>query len=196
LNAESAEKKRERRERIERFSALSLFELCALCVELLFSNAHRIQRSGIRLLRVQLKDGRYEVHFALITEAQMVALAEVVAQDRKAADQFRDYLEGLQYEVQVTDKASPDPAPDLKVVVYHVSPNAALAERRARPRPRAAGASAPHFWLEVVQFLRERRPDVPLLVAVPDVQNVADKALDAGATDVTGNTVTAKVFGR
>lgn len=125
-----------------------------------------------------------------------VARAEVVAQDEKAADQFRAYLEGLQYEVLVTREVSSDPAPGADVVLYHVTPEAALAERRARPRPRRAGAALPRFWLDVVQFLRERLPGVPLLVAVPDGQNVADKALDAGATDVIDDTVTAKVFGR
>lgn len=123
--------------------------------------------------------------------------AEVVAQDEQIADRFQGYLESLGYTVEVTSEVEPTNRFNVDIVVYHVSPDAAKAERRRKARPRAMEAKGPpRFWLEAVRQISERAPAVPILVALPAGADAADKALDSGATDVIDETATPKVFRR
>jgi hypothetical protein len=123
--------------------------------------------------------------------------AEIVAEDQQIAARFRSYLEGLEYSVRVKTAVEPTDTFDVDIVVYHVSPDAAKAERRSAVRRGVKLFQKPtRFWLEVVQFLSEHAPAVPILVSVPAGGDAADKALDSGATDVIEETVTPKVFRR
>lgn len=121
--------------------------------------------------------------------------AEVVAQDTEVADRFRGYLEGLHYSVVVKTRVELASAFDVDLVVYHVSPDAAEAERRHEARPHGAAEGSPEFWLDAVQLIRERAPAVPVLVAVGSGAD-GDKALRSGATDVIEETTTPMVFRR
>lgn len=123
--------------------------------------------------------------------------AEVVAQDDKVAEQFRGYLQELDYEVEVRRQVGATIHLGADIIVYHVSPDAANAERRSKARPRRrVGDDAPRFWLDAVHQLAEQSPDTLLLVAIPAGHDAADKALDSGATDVIEDTVSAKLFRR
>lgn len=123
--------------------------------------------------------------------------AEVVAQDDKVAEQFRGYLEELNYQVEVRRQVGASIHLGTDIIVYHVSPDAAKAERRGKARPkRRVGDDAPRFWLDAVHQLAEQAPHTLLLVAVPPGNDAADKALDSGATDVIEDTVSAKLFRR
>ena len=122
--------------------------------------------------------------------------AEVVAEDEQIANRFRDYLEGLDYSVQIKDHVEPANPLDVDLIVYHVAPEAMRAERRQKVRPQARTRERPRFWLEAVQQISERAPEVPILVAVPPGEDASDRALDSGATDVIAETVTPKMFRR
>jgi hypothetical protein len=129
--------------------------------------------------------------------ATITRRAEVVAQDKKIAARFRGYLESLHYTVEVKSEVEPTNRFDVDIVVYHVSPDAAKAERRRKARPRGTHAQGPpQFWLEAVRQIYERAPAVPILVAVPAGDDAGDKALDSGATDVIEETATPKIFRR
>lgn len=123
--------------------------------------------------------------------------AEIVSEDRVIAARFRKYLEGLEYSVRVRSTVDPTDTFDVDIVVFHVSPAAAKAERRGTVRSTQKllqGSS--RYWLEVVRFVSKHAPAVPILVSVPTGGDAADKALDSGATDVIEETVTPKVFRR
>lgn len=123
--------------------------------------------------------------------------AEIVSADRVIAARFRKYLEGLEYSVRVKSAVEPTDQFDVDIVVYHVSPDAARAERRRAVRPtqnQLQGSS--RYWLEVVRFVSTHAPAVPILVSVPAGGDAADRALDSGATDVIEETVSPKVFRR
>jgi hypothetical protein len=123
--------------------------------------------------------------------------AEVVTGDEKFGEQFRGYLEELNYDVEVRREVGPTVRLGVDIIVYHVSPEAAKAERRSKARPRAGAAgNPPRYWLDAVHQLSERAPETPILVAVPAGNDAADKALDSGATDVIDDTVTPKIFRR
>ncbi|MBW3572382.1 MAG: DUF2384 domain-containing protein [Gemmatimonadetes bacterium] len=123
--------------------------------------------------------------------------AEVVTADERFGEQFREYLEDLDYDVQVRRQVGPTVLLGVDIIVYHVSPDAARAERRSRARPQSSAvAGAPRYWLDAVHQLSERAPETPILVAVPAGGDEADKALDSGATDVIDSTVTPKIFRR
>jgi len=124
--------------------------------------------------------------------------AEIVADDVKIAARFRGYLEGLHYSVFVKTSVDPtDRFDDVDIVVYHVSRDAANAERRRVARPGAKRLQgSTRFWLEVLQLVSQNAPAVPILVSVPAGGDAADKALDSGATDVIEGTITPKVFRR
>jgi Protein of unknown function (DUF2384) len=123
--------------------------------------------------------------------------AEVVAQDEEIASRFRDYLEDLHYTVEVKTEVEPTNPFDVDVVVFHVSPDAAKAERRRKARPRGTSVEgAPRFWLDALHQIYERAPAVPILVAVSPGTGAEDKALDSGATDVIDETATLKLFSR
>lgn len=123
--------------------------------------------------------------------------AEIVSEDRVIAARFRKYLEGLEYSVLVKSAVEPTDTFDVDIVVYHVSPDAAKAERRRAVRPaRDPLQGSSRYWLEVVRFVSRHAPAVPILVSVPAGGDAADKALDSGATDVIEETVTPKVFRR
>jgi|GEM_PF-1591629 len=123
--------------------------------------------------------------------------AEIVAGDESIAERFRDYLEGLHYAVEVKREVEPTSTFDVDIVIYHVSPDAARAERRHKARlPRKQPQEPPRFWLEALRLISERAPAVPILVSVPAGGDAADKALDSGATDVIEGTVSPKIFRR
>jgi hypothetical protein len=123
--------------------------------------------------------------------------AEVVTGDEKFGEQFRGYLEELNYDVQVRREVGPTVRLGVDIIVYHVSPEAAKAERRSKARSGVgATGGTPRYWLDAVHQLSERAPETPILVAVPAGDDAADKALDSGATDVIDDTVTPKIFRR
>jgi Protein of unknown function (DUF2384) len=123
--------------------------------------------------------------------------AEVVAEDEKVGEQFRGYLEDLNYDVEVRHEVGPTVRLGVDIIVYHVSPDAAKAERRSKARSEvSATGDSPRFWLEAVHHLSECAPETAILVAVPAGDDAADKALDNGATDVIDDTVTPKMFRR
>jgi hypothetical protein len=123
--------------------------------------------------------------------------AEVVTGDEKFGEQFRGYLEELNYDVEVRREVGPTVRLGVDIIVYHVSPEAAKAERRSKARPGAGAAgNPPRYWLDAVHQLSEHAPETPILVAVPAGGDAADKALDSGATDVIDDTVTPKIFRR
>jgi hypothetical protein len=127
----------------------------------------------------------------------VIRRAKVVTKDQTIAKQFRSYLEGLKYSVEVKTEVKPTDRFDVDIVVYHVSADAAKAERRSVARPgqkQLQGATG--FWLDVLHLVSEHAPAVPILVSVPAGGGAADKALDSGATDVIEGTVTPKVFRR
>lgn len=129
--------------------------------------------------------------------AMVMKRAEIVSEDRMIAARFRKYLEGLEYVVHVKSAIEPTDTFDVDIVVYHVSPDAAKAERRrtVRQTPDSLQGSS-RYWLEVVRFVSKHAPAVPILVSVPAGGDAADKALDSGATDVIEETVSPKVFRR
>lgn len=131
-------------------------------------------------------------------EAVATKRAEVVTHDEQVGEQFREYLEELNYDVEVRQEVGPATVRlPLDIIIYHVSPDAAKAERRSKARPVSNTADdSPRFWLDAVHQLTERAPETPILVAVPAGDDAADKALDSGATDVIDDTVTAKIFRR
>jgi hypothetical protein len=123
--------------------------------------------------------------------------AEVVTQDEEFGEQFRGYLEGLDYDVEVSREVGPTLRLNLDIIIYHVSPDAARVERRSKARAQVrASDEPPRYWLDAVHELSERAPETPILVAVPAGGDAADKALDSGATDVIDDTVTPKIFRR
>jgi hypothetical protein len=123
--------------------------------------------------------------------------AEVVTQDEGFGEQFRGYLEGLDYDVEVSREVGPALRLNLDIIIYHVSPDAARVERRSKARAQVGPREGPpRYWLDAVHELSERAPETPLLVAVPAGGDAADKALDSGATDVIDDTVTPKIFRR
>lgn len=123
--------------------------------------------------------------------------AEVVTEDEKIGAQFRGYLEDLNYDVEVRQDVGATVRLGVDIIVYHVSPDAAKAERRSKARSEAAATDdSPQFWLDAVHQLSERAPETTILVAVPAGDDAADKALDSGATDVIDDTITPKIFRR
>jgi uncharacterized protein (DUF2384 family) len=123
--------------------------------------------------------------------------AEVVTEDDRVAEQFREYLERLDYDVEVKREVGPTLRLGVDIIVYHVSHDAAEAERRHKVRPETSAThDPPIFWLDAVHQLSERAPATPILVAVPAGDDAADKALDSGATDVIEEMVTQKIFRR
>jgi Protein of unknown function (DUF2384) len=121
--------------------------------------------------------------------------AQVVAQDKTAANRLRSYLEHMDYVVELrsrirpgTDVASLSTA-DL--IIYHVSREAAQAERRHRWRPRTGRTlSLADFWMDSLHQVCEWAPTVPILVTLPAGVDAADAALEIGATDVLQDPVT------
>jgi Protein of unknown function (DUF2384) len=143
--------------------------------------------------------GIFQVDFEQIyQEVSMTTAArraEIVARDEEVADRFRGYLESLDYTVEVKSEVEPTNGFDVDVVVYHVSPEAAKAERRRKARPGGTRVQGPpRFWLDALRQICERAPDVPILVAVPPGADAGDKALDSGATDVIDETATPRIF--
>lgn len=123
--------------------------------------------------------------------------AEVVAEDEKVGEQFRGYLQDLNYDVEVRQEVGPTVRLGVDIIVYHVSPDAARAERRSKARPDVTtSGDSPWYWLDAVHHLSECAPETTILVAVPAGDDAADKALDSGATDVIDDTVTPKIFRR
>lgn len=122
--------------------------------------------------------------------------AEVVTADERFGEQLREYLEDLDYDVEVRRHVGPTVRLRVDIIVYHVSPDAAKVERRSRARPQTSAGGAPRYWLDALHQLSEGAPETPILVAVPPGGDEADKALDSGATDVIESTVTLKIFRR
>lgn len=120
--------------------------------------------------------------------------AEVVAQDDTVGERFREYLEGLSYQVAVIRNPSLGERGPVHLLIYHVSRAALLKERRAFVRPDSARKLG--FWLEELWKMRQSAPHVPILVAFPPGEDFADRAIDSGATDVIADTVTPKMFRR
>jgi hypothetical protein len=121
--------------------------------------------------------------------------AEVVAEDDAVAGRFRDYLQELDYDVRVKHEVEPGPAPEVDLLIYHVSQAALKAERRHSARPHR-GAEAPRFWLEAVRWISETAPDTQIVVAVAPGEETADRAIASGATDVIDAAITPGIFRR
>jgi hypothetical protein len=121
--------------------------------------------------------------------------AEVVAQDGTAAERFQKLLQDMHYVVHVRHEGDLVPRRKPDLMIYHVSESALAAERRSMVRPREAKAR-PRYWLESLWLLHESAPTVPIIVAIPPSEGAADKALNAGATDVIEENVTPTLFRR
>lgn len=121
--------------------------------------------------------------------------AEVVARDGAVAGRFREWLQGMDYEVTVRDHADPFSGEETDLVLYHVPEQDLAAERRAAVRP-SVRARRPRYWMERVWAMHANAPGTPIIVAIAPVAGAAEKALASGATDVIEENVTPSLFRR
>lgn len=122
--------------------------------------------------------------------------AEVVARDGAVASRFREWLQGMDYEVTVRDDADSSGGEGADLVIYHVPEQALAAERRATVRPGSIQRKRPRYWMESLWLMRNRAPGTPIIAAIAPVQGAADKAIASGATDVIEENVTLPLFRR
>lgn len=122
--------------------------------------------------------------------------AEVVARDDAVAERFREWLQDLDYEVNVSHDPDLSSGADADVVIYHVPGQELSAERRAAVRPASIGQKPGRYWMESVWRMHTRAPGTPIIVALAPGEGAADKALASGATDVIEENVTRTLFRR